>query len=214
MEGKFNRFLSAFPHDDDFQRIDAEKLSQKIQEQFDVATPIELLSFWQEVGAGYFADRELFVFPDIPGPPRGSFLEWNSIDCWQLLFPSPADGGPIFFAETCFGVQVGFRWVDGEPTGYLLDIDSWEAFRLGDRFKDVFEDVLTDRYALTDRDLLRGVRETLPQLASGMHYAPFVSPLVGGRRAPDNYHLETANVHLRTSIATWEAIQRISPSAE
>ena len=115
------------------------------------------------------------------------------------------EGGPIFFAENCFGNQLGFRWHDGRAIGYLLDVDTFEAFTAAETLAHLFDDVLINRYALTDPRLLAGVRDLLGTVPDDTHYAPLVSPLVGGRLVPQNYQLETANVHLRTSIATWEA---------
>jgi hypothetical protein len=157
------------------------------------------------VGSGYFAERELFIFGDESLAGRDSLLEWNSKNYWRKILPSPIDGGPVFFAENCFGSQLGFRWQEGCATGYFLDVDTCEAFKVSDSLDELFGSVLTDRYALTNPELLVGVRAVVGGLADGMHYAPIVSPLVGGRSIPGNYHLETANVHLRTSIATWEA---------
>jgi len=164
------------------------------------------------VGSGYLAERELYIFSDRELLGRDSLIGWNSLDFWPKIFPPTKEGGPLFFAETCFGMQLGFKWDNGVPIGYLLDVDTLEAFRVADSLGELFSHVLTDRYAFTDPTLLKAVREKLGVLPEGMHYAPIVSPLGGGRLAVENYHLETPNVHLRTSIATWEAIKRLSHS--
>lgn len=218
MAGSFERVLAAFRPDENIYRTgiaDAASLAQSIQERFLVDVPSVLVEFWSQVGGGYFADRELFVFcDDAATSSRDSLIAWNSMDYWSRVFPTPQEGGPIFFAETCFGMQLGFRWDNGVPIGYLLDVDTLEAFRVADDCDDLFMNVLTDRYAFTDPELLKGVRGKLGPLPEGRHYAPIVSPLAGGPLEPENYHLETPNVHLRTSVAAWEAVRATKGKAQ
>jgi hypothetical protein len=211
---QFNEVLRAFPPNRAIDGVDAQSLAEEVRERFKIEVPPILMDFWTRIGGGYFADRELFVFSDRAISGRDSVITWNSLNFWAKVFPPPKDGGPLFFAETCFGMQLGFRWDNGVPIGYLLDVDTLEAFRVADNLGELFSHVLADRYAFTDPSLLTGTREKLGLLPEGMHYAPIVSPLAGGQLATENYHLETPNVHLRTSIATWEAIRGLSRSAK
>jgi hypothetical protein len=209
MPAQFKEFLTAFPPDPtELGEVDGSSLVKMIEDHFEVPVPDIIVDFWAEVGCGYFANRELYVFGDDPmSASRDSLIVWNSLDCWARILPRPREGGPLFFAETCFGAQLGFRWDQGAAIGYLLDLDTQEAFRVADDCRALFAEVLVDRYAFTDPALLEGVRRTAGTLPVGMQYAPIVSPLVGGALAPDNYHLETPYVHLCTSIATWEAVK-------
>jgi len=201
----FDGFIRAFAQDDVKQTINAELLAREINDTFEVDVPPVVLEWLSEVGSGYFANREFFVFPDSTASTGRTLIQWNSADFWRRILPPPKDGGPIVFAENCFGNQLGFRWDQGRAIGYLLDVDTFEAFTVAETLTELFGNVLTDRYAFTNAELLTVVRATLGKLPDDMHYAPLISPLVGGRMKPQNYHLETANVHLRTSIATWEA---------
>ena len=202
---RFQGFLGAFPRNQVTSPVNADALANEISAAFEVEVPSILAEWWNEVGSGYFADREFFVFPDRTAGVGRSIVDWNSASCWRKILPAPKEGGPIFFAENCFGNQLGFRWHDGRAIGYLLDVDTFEAFTAAETLAHLFDDVLINRYALTDPRLLAGVRDLLGTVPDDTHYAPLVSPLVGGRLVPQNYQLETANVHLRTSIATWEA---------
>ena len=155
---------------------------------------------------GYFGDRVLYFFGDGAGEPRESLLDWNRKDYWRDVYPVPRDGGPIFFAETCFGDQLGFRREDsGELVYILFSVDTFDAFCVARGEGHLFEEVLTNRYALLDDHRYDAVRAALGLLPAGMHYAPLLSPLVGGEGSADNFCLETPNVHFRTAIATYVA---------
>jgi len=187
--------------------VDGALLAKSVKREFAVEVPQALVSFWDEVGVGAFGRGELFFFgDDDTAEYRDSLSAWNKHELWGELLPAPADGGPFFFAETCFGMQVGFRYDAGRPFGYLLDIDTMRAFTIGESLEVVFSEVLVARDAFTDLDLLKRVEAKLGLLPKGMHYAPIVSPLIGGTLTVDNYHLETPNVHLRTSAATFVAL--------
>lgn len=207
MNSTFDLFLRAFPHQNQSGcGAEAEFLAAEIPRRFGVEVPEIIVELWSHLGSGYFADGELYVFGALAPAHRESVVTWNISDFWRRIFPAPTNGGPVFFAETCFGTQIGFRWEKGTAVGCALDVDALELFRLSNSLDELFSCVLADRYALTDPELLRGVVDRLGPLPEGMHYAPIVSPLVGGALAVSNYEIETRNVHLRTSIATWEAI--------
>ena len=204
----FEKFSQAYPRDpNSHQPIDAATLTAFSQDVLGVASPSALRHFWEEIGSGYFGERVLFVFGDgTQTSPRESFQDWNTKDFWTGVYPPPAQGGPVFFAETCFGDQLGFRW-DGDNLIFVLFVvDTFEAFVVARDDDDLFERVLTDPTALVDKERFRMTRERLGPLKGGMHYAPLVSPLVGGTGDIDNMCLETANVHFRTAIATYGAI--------
>lgn len=185
--------------------IDGDRLAERIQDEFLVRVPGELVNFWNEIGGGYFADREIYVFGDgSTAAPRNDLISWNKLDLFRIL-PRPKDGGPLFFAETCFGMQYGYRWESGEPTGVFLIVDTLEAHRVADEFEHMFTRVLSERFSLTNARLLSGVRDKLGDLPPGKHYAPKRSPLNGGSWHPDNFKLETPIVHLSTTVAEWEA---------
>jgi hypothetical protein len=155
----FSEFLSAFPRGDLHRAVDAQALARQIESAFEVEAPAELVRWWEEVGSGYFANRELYIFSEEKNG-RDSLVEWNSNDFWRVLFPPPVDGGPIFFAENCFGNQLGFRYDGGRAIGYLLDADTFEAYRVSEDLHDLFTQVLTERYAFTNPDLLKAVHVT------------------------------------------------------
>ena len=78
-------------------------------------------------------------------------------------------------------------------------------------FHRLFTDVLVDRYAFTDPERTQGVVKRLGQLPPGQHFAPIVSPFVGGSGRPDNFMIETPNVHLRTAIAEYKSVYGREP---
>lgn len=201
---KFAGFKRAFPVDPGLGfAFDADETADTLAMTLGIYVPGPLVEFWHEVGGGYFGNRALHVFGDRP-ESRDSVLEWNTKDYWSRLFPPPRAGGPVFIAETCFGLQIGFRWEQDAAVGCLLDVDTLTMYRVEGRFDDMLE-----RGSFVDPDLLAGVRDRLGPLKPGMHYAPIVTPLVGGRNDADNYHLESPNIHLRNTIATWESLQSL-----
>lgn len=203
-----DRFLRAFPRDDrNWQPIDAAYLEAQVQDAFAVTVPSALVEFWERVGAGYFADRELYVFGDGKVPmDRDCLVEWNRKDFWLEIYPRPSQGGPVFFAETCFGDQIGFRWEGEQCPAVLFVPETFEAFVLADSPRSLFASVLDERYACTDPDRLRRVAARLGPLPEGMHYVPNVSPLVGGSDDADNFTVETPNVHMRTALALYKSL--------
>jgi len=185
-------------------------LARSIQERFRVTPPPELVSFWREVGSGYFGNRELLFLGDAPTPGQErDVVGWNELPFWNDLFAvSPEQGRPLFFAETCFGDQLGFRHRDGECSAILLEPDTLQKFVVAEAFSALFSEVLTERFALTDRERLEELQQRLGRIPDGWHYAPIVSPLVGGSDDFDNFHVESAQVHLTTAIATFRSVSR------
>lgn len=176
--------------------------------ELDVRVPDALASFWRVLGSGYFGRRELYWFGDAGGD-RESLIEWNKKDFWRGVNPPPRGGGALFFAETCFGEQLGFRWIDARCEAVLFIVDTFETFIVCRRFDDLFERVLVDRGAVDDPELTDALIAQLDVVPRGSHYAPIVSPLLGGSRQLGNFHVETANIHFRTAIATWKAAQQL-----
>ena len=207
----YDRFLSTYPRDSDYSpTVDSVYLERFLEEQVRVCVPVELREFWLNVGSGYFGTRrELYFFGDGREPePRDSLVQWTNKDFWEVVCPAPHAGGPLFFAETCFGDQIGFRWNEGAPYAILLTVDTFEAFIIANEFGLLFSEILSQPDQLIDPELLKGVVERLGPLPSGKHYAPIVSPLLGASGRPSNFHIESANVHLRTAIAMHETIDK------
>ena len=202
---RFSGFLAAFPPEQGMQwRIDADSLVVAASEQFGVHVPEAVIQFWRVVAAGYFGGRRLFFFGDT-STPRDLLTTWNARGFWRDIFPEPGAGGPFFFAETCFGDQIGFRWEAGRCKMILFVIDTYESFVLAEDDWVFFERVLRDSDALVDPGRLSAVRNHLGELPPGMHYAPIVSPMVGGSSDAENFNLETPLAHFVTAVATYKA---------
>lgn len=199
----FRPFRAAYPHDDNLcRRIDGERLTRLIITEFGVLVPEELTEFWSQVGAGYFGQRELFFFDDGEGNiPHSSIIEWNNRSFWAERWPENRPGKLFFFAETCFGEQIGFSSHDGMFSIHLCCMDTAENYLVTQSFQTLFEEVSAERHVFVDTDILEAVRESLGPLPDGMHYAPIISPLLGGSHHPRNFHFEPADVHLITAIA-------------
>ena len=116
------RFLSAFPPDsENHLAMDGHALAAEVSRSFSVEVPQPLIDFWSKAGAGYFGDRTLYVFgTDASHLPRHSLCEWNQQSFWREVFPEPQEGGPLFFAETCLGEQVGVRFSAGGEVPLLF----------------------------------------------------------------------------------------------
>lgn len=204
----FDEFLMAFTPERTRSGSAATTMSAKVAEELGSPVPREIERFWSEVGTGYFGERVLYVFGDEPGAARDTLIDWNRKDFWDGIYPPPSSGGPVFFAETCFGDQLGYRWEpSGEPVYVLFCVDTFDAFAVERGEGKLFSSLLVERHALMDEDRYKAVRALLGPLRSGMHYAPVVSPFFGGTGQPDNFCLETANVHFRTAIATYRAMK-------
>ena len=203
----FEKFKTTFSPEQSKISVDTVSLAQFAKETLQINIPVAVLAFWNEMGSGYFGERMLYVFGDeVLKRPRDSFQDWNTKDFWAKIYPFPREAAPGFFAETCFGNQIGFRW-EGDQVIYLLFcIDTFEAFVIARSDSELFEEVLGDQYAFEEEGRLRAVRKALGDLRDGMHYAPVVSPLIGGENKVENICLETANVHFRLAMATYEAI--------
>lgn len=200
----FQSFREAYPPDDRFcRRIDGERLARLIHDEFGVPVPKELTAFWSEVGTGYFGHRELYFFDDGEGGmPRPSILEWNKRAFWAERWPENRPGQLLFFAETCFGEQIGFSSHDDMFSVHLCCMDTAENYLVTQSFQTLFEETLAESQVFVDADILAAVRETLGPLPEGMHYAPIISPLLGGSDDPRNFHFEPPDVHLITATAT------------
>lgn len=172
-----------------------------------IKIPILLQEFWEEFGSGYFGEKLIYFFGSDSSAARDSFQEWNGKDFWRDVYPPASKGGPIFFAENCFGDQVGFRWENGVVKFVLFCVDTFDAFLVAEGDDSFFRVIMSDKYALLDREVYHRVRRALGPLADGMHYAPIVSPMVGGSDSSENFASETPNVHFRTAIATRSAIR-------
>ena len=168
----FDKFKSAFPRDESLIfREDVVLLSDAISRQFGIVAPPEVVELWTVAGCGYFGDRTIFVFGgDRTCEVRDSIVAWNSKDFWRNIYPSPSEGGPLFFAETCFGHQIGFRYENGKAKYVLFSVDVFDAFLLAESASEFFDDVLGERYSIIDPSLLEGVRQKLGLQPPGWHY--------------------------------------------
>jgi hypothetical protein len=212
----FSRFLRCYPPDRGLgATVDVESLARDVRTHFKVRVPPALLDFWAQVGAGSFADGELTFFGDgRKRLDRDSLVAWNQIDDWAKILPRPSRGGPLFFAETCFGDQLGFVCEAGVYRAILFGLDNFAIRYVGRPFDRLFRRVLSERHALVDARRLRQLRRKLGPLPRGMHYAPIVSPLLGGSDDPRNFHFETAHDHLVSALAAFKAYERIQRIAE
>ena len=204
----FAKFIQAFPREQGWiASINEELRTTEIEGELECKIPQEVKDFWRSVGSGYFGDRVLYFFGNrSEGAPRDSLIEWNRKDFWRNVYPPAREGGPIFFAETCFGDQLGFRWDKNGALVYVLfSVDTFDAFAVAQGEGQLFNEILTNRYALLDEMRYDAVRAQLGVQEIGMHYAPLISPMLGGKGTADNFCLETPNVHFRTAIATFMA---------
>ncbi|MNM39929.1 hypothetical protein D3C81_507190 [compost metagenome] len=206
----FLKFKNAFPRSEREKiAVDSSIISLFSRDILGVDLPADIASFFDELGGGYFGGNDLYFFCDGKEEmSRDSFQEWNGKDFWRDIFPPSADGGPVFFAETSFGDQIGYRLVDGEYIYIIFLIDAFESFVIAKNGSELFENVLTERFALVDERRLIGMEKNYGRLKEGMHFAPIVSPLLGGKGNVENFCMETPNVHFRTAIATFKSIQK------
>lgn len=201
----FTPFQTAFPKDvvsSPSLALDEGFLSS-IEEEFGIDLPDALTQFWIKNGTGYFGDRDLLFFSTRESPR--DIVAWNNLPTWKEIFPEPRHGGPFFFAENCFGDQIGFRHAQGRLLYVLFVLDTCELFLVAEDAGTFFEKILGDKTALIDRELLERVRQHVGPLKPDHHYAPFVTPLLGGSNHESNFHQETARVHVITTIATFKA---------
>lgn len=205
---EFSEFKAAFPQNDTELELVPSSLVNRIEQHFGIAIPEKLVEFWGELGGGYFGDRELLFFGE--GGVRNIF-SWNEEQTWGEIFPRPENGGPFFFAETCFGDQIGFRWKNGKPIIVLFVINVFESYIMTDDCGVFFEEILGKNTEIFDRSLFEKLRGYLGKLSTNCHYAPIVSFLVGGSDARENFHQEPARVHLITTLATFRSIKQRQP---
>lgn len=198
MGKRFADFSAAFPPvEGETWPVDGAAMAAQIKQTFGRDVPSVMVDFWNEVGAGYFAERELYLYGETQDPwGREGLLEWNLQEFWQRSFPSPSEGGPIMFGETCFGDQLELTWDDSGVHGTLLETATFVRYRLTHSCEQLLETLLCDRNAIVDDELLAQVRKTYGVQPPDWHYANIVSPQMGGSFAPGNYHLEPARVHV------------------
>jgi hypothetical protein len=214
MADPFSGFLAAYPASPGLTRkLNGPAIAEAIRNRFGVDVPETLRSFWTEVGAGVFGKGMLYVFGDatsgLPGP---ELLEWNAKEWWTHVYPRPADGGPLFFAQTSFGGQLGFRWDRSEAIPILFAPDTVEAFRVAGDLDELFGQLLTTPGVLEDRERAAMVRRTHGEVPPGKHFVPDLSPLLGGMG--ESFHVESAAVHLATALAEWEGIRKLPPGTK
>jgi hypothetical protein len=187
--------------------VDADALASDVRAALGVAVPADLVAFWRDVGSGSFADGELYFFGQEETATHESLVSWNRQPFWRDLLPVPNEGGPVFFATTCFGDQLGFRYKpDGKCLPVLFSLATVESYILAPEFGRLFQEVLTDRYAVTDPEHLLAARQGVGELPAGKWYCPIVSPLVGGSASAGNFMAMTPKAFAATTIAEWLAL--------
>jgi len=206
-EGRFDGFLAAFPPQHR-RPVAAAALAADVRAAFGIDCPPDLVAFWQEVGCGSFAEGELYFFGRDADETRESLADWNRQPFWREVLPPPQEGGPVYFAETCFGDQLGFRYrPDGACIAVLFTLATVELFVVAPEFGRLFPEVLTDRFAVTDPEQLAAAKQGVGVLAPGQWYCPIVSPLVGGSAQPHNYTAMTPKTFAAVAIAEWQALR-------
>lgn len=200
-------FRRAFPPDlGEAHPLSGREFAEEVRRELGVIVPPLLETVWNEVGCGYLGGRALYLFGTRAIPGERALVDWNRQPLWREIFPSPSEGGPVFFAENPFGEQIGFRMEEDLTLAVLFIVDTFESFVLAETFDRLFEEVLNDRDGITDPDRLRRVVDRLGALPRGRHFAPIVSPLVGGSDDADNFEVEDPLVHFRTALATHQAL--------
>jgi hypothetical protein len=191
--------------------VDSRALTRRISSEFQISLPPELAEFYRHNGAGYFGRNEICLFGLEPlSGGRDDLMSWNKNAFWADIFPEPVDGGPFFFAETCFGDQIGFRWEEGQAVPLIFAVDTFESFVIGDTLKDALETTLADQ-DFVDQARLAGISKRLGLLPFGQHFAPIVSPLAGGSDEPDNFDIVSPRIHLHTALAIFKSLQELPP---
>lgn len=207
-ETQFSAFVGSFPPTADVVGVDADALAKEARTAFDVRLPALLVDLWRECGAGYFgSDGELCLFADKRHRGRASLLEWNSEPFWAEVFPKPNAGGPLFFGETAFGDQLGFRWEGGRCRFVLFVVDCFDLLMMTEDAEEFFFHLLPDRSALFEPGLYEEVRSRLGPPPRGMHYVPAVSPSTGGSQSSENYLLGPARVHVIDAILLQRSVR-------
>jgi hypothetical protein len=183
-------------------------MRDEISKEFGCAAPEVLVEFWATIGAGYFGkNRDLYFFGDENvSLPREGLLTWNKRPFFNEIGPPPSRGGPLFFAETCFGVQIGIQRIEGQLAVMFFDVDCYESYILAPDMDSLFSEALADPTAITDPARLQGVTAHLGKLPNGKHYAPIISPLVGGSDDPQNFSVQDPVVHFTTAIAVRKSV--------
>jgi hypothetical protein len=113
----------------------------------------------------------------------------------------------LFFAETCFGDQLAFQYEKKSCRAILFGVDTFQVFIIADQFDKLFTEVLAASHALVEPDHLRRVWKRIGSLPDGLHYAPILSPLLGGTAKASNWHLETPKVHVVSAMAAFRTYQ-------
>ena len=212
----FNIFLKSFPKSEKHNYpVNIELAKECITDYFKIVVPDSLLEFWDRVGSGYFGANDLYFFGDgSVQMPRESIFEWNNRKFWHSIYPKPKDGGPFFFAETCFGDQIGFRYENDKIIILLFVIDIFESFVLSHDFDHFFSGVLNDKYALVEPSLLNSVNKKFGHVTDGMHYSPIISPMIGGNLDSDNFTMETPSIHFAQAIEIYKTTKELKKGTD
>ncbi len=103
---------------------------------------------------------------------------------------------------------MGFRSDQGLALPVMFVPDTFEAFLLASNIEELISTVLSDPFSLVEEPRWFNVQRRLGQIEAHEHFAPIVSPLVGGSGDAENFMRLDALAHLRTAIAEYKATAR------
>lgn len=173
-----------------------------IEKRFGISVPLKLQQLLNEFGYGYSERQELLVFGGKSS--SRSLIDWNEEIIKMSLYPQPIDGGPIFLAENCIGIQFGFR-IENEQIIYILfDPNSFESYVIGHTEEEFFNEITAEDTVTLGGEIYQ-ILEAKGPLKPGYHLAPLVSPMLGGSLDPNNWDLLPAELHLKTLLAEYRA---------
>lgn len=177
----------------------------ELEKHFGISVPLKLQELLNKFGYGYSEKQELLVF----GGKSASrpLIEWNEEIIETGIYPPPIEGGPIFLAENCIGIQYGFRIENKQIIYILFDPNSFESYVIGHTEEEFFNEIIVEEDTVTLDGEIYPLLEAKEALKPGFHLAPFISPMLGGSLEPDNWGLFPAKLHLKTSIAEYRATQ-------
>lgn len=180
--------------------------SEEVLRHFHITLPDDLCGLLKRVGAGYSTQQELLVFGSERSPR--SLVEWNHAISHLGIYPKPQNGGPLWLAENCIGMQYGVR-KEGDQWIYIaFDPHTFETYKLANDAATFMVILFSDSELVALAGEIYPIREALGALHSTQHYAPYVSPLLGGSMNPSNWSIAPARVHLVLCYEEFKALQR------
>lgn len=175
----------------------------KAEIEFDILLPAELKNLLSELGAGYSKNQELLIFggQDSSRP----LIEWNREIIKIGIFPPPIEGGPVFIAENCIGVQYGFRIENSGMIFIMFDPNAFESYVIANTSNEFINEIISDDELVTLNHGIYSILKEKGPLKAGYHLAPFISPMLGGSLDPNNWSIAPARAHIFTSFEEYKA---------